>query len=361
VAWAPGARLVVALDAAIRCAEGGPLIPAGAGVLVAVSGGRDSTALASALAAANARFRRGWRLVAGHVHHGLRGGAADLDRDHAAETARLRGLEFAEARVDVAGDRRGALRGASLEEAARRRRYEALLALADERGLGIVATAHHADDQAETVLLRILRGTGIRGLAAMPARRALAPGVSLVRPLLPFRRADVDRYLEETGIAAREDESNRSPSILRNRVREEALPLLRDLAPGIDAALVRLARAAAEASAFLEAEAAARLAAMGVPSAVGEGAAGPPESAPASVRLPLAALRACPHALRGLVLARAAERVAGTDLLARHRALLERLLALGTGARADLPGESRARRERDAVVIERRPATRAAP
>jgi len=334
VPWAPGARLVVALDRAIARAPGGPLLAAGEAVLVACSGGVDSTCLAYALTAAGARFGRGWRLTLAHVHHGLRGEDADRDADHVREMARRIGAGHVEARVDVAARRRA--RGGSVEEAGRGLRYAFLAEAARARGIAKVATAHHEGDQVETVLHRALRGTGVKGLAGIPARRALAPGVEVVRPLLGFPRAGIEAYLAETGIAARADESNQAVTFTRNRLRHEALPLLRDIAPGVDGALVRLARIAAETEGILGAIVEARLARLSRPD-----------------RVPLALLSGDPPALAALVLTRAVERASGTALLSRHRDLVAALLAAkGAGGAVSLPGGVVLRRGRAELEIE---------
>jgi tRNA(Ile)-lysidine synthase len=114
--------------------------------------------------------------------------------------------------------------------------------------------AHHSNDQAETVLLNIARGTGLAGLRGMPDRRLLSPGVQLVRPLLDFSRAELAAFAADRGISYAEDASNSSSEFTRNRIRHQILPALREsLNPGVDQALVRLARQAGEQLACLDA------------------------------------------------------------------------------------------------------------
>ncbi|MEX2206857.1 MAG: tRNA lysidine(34) synthetase TilS [Myxococcota bacterium] len=202
-------------------------------LLVAVSGGADSVALLHAL------LGIGQRVEAAHVHHGLRGAEADADLAFVARLAHALGVPFWSTRVDAA--RRD---GRSPEARARALRYQALEEIRARRGCAHLATAHHQDDQAETVLLRAVRGTGLAGLAAI---RASLDGGRVLRPLLALRRVELRRYLAERGLAHRDDESNRDLSIPRNRVRAEILPVLESIHPGAATRLAALARLAAQA------------------------------------------------------------------------------------------------------------------
>ena len=202
-------------------------------VLAAVSGGADSVALLHALLAL------GQRVAVAHVHHGLRGSAADADLAFVAELARALGAPFRTAHV-AAGERDGR----SPEARARALRYEALERLRVELDCAHLATAHHADDQAETVLLRAIRGTGLDGLAGI--RPSLDEG-RVLRPLLALRRAELRAYLDRRGLASREDASNADLAVPRNRLRHEVLPVLEAIHPRAAerlAALAELARAA---------------------------------------------------------------------------------------------------------------------
>src|SRR5690606_24443286 len=127
--------------------------------------------------------------------------------------------------------------GENLEQVAREERYAWLARVAAEEGAGWVATGHTADDQAETVLHRLLRGTGLRGLRGIAARRELRPGIWLLRPLLHLGRADVLAYLGALGQDYRRDSSNLDPRFTRNRIRSELLPLLRTFNPDVTRAL----------------------------------------------------------------------------------------------------------------------------
>ena len=205
-------------------------LPRGARILCAVSGGPDSMALLDVLAGLAPKL--GYELVAHGVDHGLRPEAAaelDLAERHAA----ARGVGFERTRVSLAA-------GGNLQARARTARYTALEAAAERAGGAFIATAHHADDRAETVLLRLLRGSGPRGLAVLPP----VAGKRL-RPLLRARRSDVLLHLRRHAVPFAEDPSNRDRRHARVRVREELLPLLVELSPGIVAHLNALSDALA--------------------------------------------------------------------------------------------------------------------
>jgi tRNA(Ile)-lysidine synthase len=190
-------------------------------VVLAISGGADSVALLRATAALNVAGLG--RLVVGHFHHGLRP-AADDDERFVTQLSHDLGVPCEIGRADVAASAQSL--GDGVESAARQARYEFLQGLAERRGARLVATAHTADDQAETILHHILRGTGLAGLSGMPRCRPLSPAVSLVRPLLSIRRWEVIEYLEKIKQPFREDESNQDRQFTRNRIRHELMPLL---------------------------------------------------------------------------------------------------------------------------------------
>ena len=222
-------------------------------LLAAVSGGPDSTALLLILS----RLAPGLdvTVTAAHFDHGLRGlSAARRERVYAEDLCRRLGVPLQVG----AGDTRAHARthGLSREEAARELRYAFLGEAAVAAGCSVVVTGHTADDQVETVLLHIIRGSGLAGLAGMAARGswplAGREGVDVGRPLLCLRRQEADRYCQEEGLQPVVDPSNVSPAFLRNRVRLELLPLLRQYNPRIDSALLRLAEAAGVDLAVLE-------------------------------------------------------------------------------------------------------------
>lgn len=208
------------------------LLPARTSLVAGVSGGGDSMALLVLLAAGRRRF--GWDVTAVHVNHGLRPEAKDDEAFVREWSARFAVPCVAVAVTVMPGH------GRSLEMAAREARHGALDAEAKERK-ALVVLAHQADDQAETVLLRILRGTGVSGLAAMRPRAG-----RIVRPLLPLRGEALRAMLRDLDIPWREDVTNQDPDMLRNRIRHELLPLMRSsYNPRVTEALLRLSHSAA--------------------------------------------------------------------------------------------------------------------
>lgn len=225
----PAVRAIIAEWRRLTTARGEARRGAGESVLVACSGGADSSALAIALAAAGGRQPA--RVVLAHIVHDLRPRAEALaDRDATRKLAGLLGLEFVEAEVHV---RRGAMRRANAEGAARTARYAALTELAKREGLRFIATAHHADDQLETVLMALMRGTGPRGLAGVAELRPLAPGVQVIRPMLAagVSRGDAERVCREFGWEWREDATNTDQSRLRAAVRHQVVPVIKSIRP----------------------------------------------------------------------------------------------------------------------------------
>jgi tRNA(Ile)-lysidine synthase len=213
-------------------------------VLVAVSGGPDSMALLHALRLL-AR-EEGWEVQAAHLHHALRGADADLDLALVRAYAEGTGVPLHVERLAPES-----LQGPGFETRARARRYAFLRRVAVEVGALRIATGHTLDDQAETVLLRLLRGSGPRGVRGIQPRRR--DGV--IRPLILARRRDVIDYLGRAGVAHREDPTNRDPRYLRNRVRHELLPLLEGLAPRTTEHLARLADRLRADESYLDGEA----------------------------------------------------------------------------------------------------------
>ena len=308
-------------------------------VLVAVSGGPDSLALLSVLVVLREELRVTLRAV--YVDHRLRPAAA---RKEAALVKRL-GLEWG---VPVAVLRRlvQQKKEESLETAARRIRYEALTALARSSRCAAIATGHTADDQAETVLMRILRGAGITGLAGIPPVRRADPAgkIRLIRPLIHLTRAEVKAHLRSQKIRPLLDRSNLSVRFLRNRIRRNLLADLEKINPQVRRHLARMAELAREDLDWMKAEAAGRFRLTA-------------RVQRASVRLDRVLLRKDPPALRRAVLRLAAERLQGSGqgFALRHWELLDRLLVgAGTGA-ADLPHRFRAVAENGVLRLSRSP------
>ena len=229
-------------------------VPSAASLLLAVSGGPDSTALLHGAARLVSGGERGWSLTVAHLDHALRDGSA-ADADRVREASAGLGLPVRVRRTNVSALARA--EGRSLEDAGRQARYRFLQEVADSIGSGsLVVTAHTADDLAETILLRIVRGSGLRGLRGIPPRRG-----RIIRPLLGERRADLRRALDEAGLHYSLDPTNADPAHSeRNRIRSEVLPVLERMNPRIVEALQRLASTAAADDALLDALAAGELA-----------------------------------------------------------------------------------------------------
>ena len=213
------------------------LLPEGATVLLAVSGGADSLALLHG--AAETAARTGWSLAVGHVHHGWRGREADRDADFVGEHARRLGRPFHFRAADALGLARSA--GLSREAAARQVRYEALREMARAAGASRIATAHQSNDRVESYLLARRRRGGVASLAG--PRRLREDGVA--RPLLHVSRGEIEAFLAARGISWRRDASNGDLSLARNRVRRELAALVADRGRRAFDELLALADAAA--------------------------------------------------------------------------------------------------------------------
>lgn len=224
----------------------------GNAVVVAFSGGPDSLCLLEVLAGLVGSGRLDAKLVACHVDHMLRP-CSGSDAQFARERAQALGIPFELRREDVASA--AAQEGISVEDAARRVRYRLLEQAARSAGAQFIATGHNRDDQAETVMMRILRGAGPTGLAGIKASRPVSPGsdIRLVRPILEVSREQILSFLEAKGLDFVTDETNADTSYLRNRVRAELLPLLEQrYSPAARELLARLARSAQSVSEMLE-------------------------------------------------------------------------------------------------------------
>lgn len=196
------------------------------GVVVAVSGGSDSIALAQILHNLNRGRGLGLKIVVAHLNHKLRRQESDGDAEYVKRFARTLALPFRLKNVDISRVSRDA--GLSIEEAARVERYKFLESCAVESGAGLVAAGHTADDDVETVMHRIIRGAGIHGLCGINPERSISPGsdIVLIRPILHLWKSDVLRYLEDLNIPFRMDSSNTEKVHMRNRIRLDLLPLL---------------------------------------------------------------------------------------------------------------------------------------
>jgi tRNA(Ile)-lysidine synthase len=347
------------------------LLHAGERVCVAVSGGADSTALLLALVEANAEKQGlGVALSAAHVHHGLRGAEADEDEAFVRELCERLAVPLTVFRVDTAA--RQAAEREGMEEAARELRYDALRGLATDA----VATAHTLDDQAETVVMKLLRGAWTEGIGGISpevvvrdagethvseARRGAPASVAvrLVRPILGVKRVEVEAFLRDRGQSWREDASNQDVSLTRNRVRRELMPTLRGFNPGIDELLARTAAIARDEEAFWRAEVARVLPQVLLPGKPvrGGGRAVSTAADEASCAVEIARLAAMPAALRRRVVRAAvrslyAEGEGGSRLSSEETAKVLALAGFGgyagvegrIGSRLELHGGLRAER-----------------
>ena len=310
-------------------------------LVVAVSGGPDSMALLYALL--HLRGRLGLSLRGAHLDHGLRGDAGAADAAFVADVFDAAGMPCDVEKADVAAYRTA--HRLSLEQAAREVRYAFLARAYREQGADAIALGHTADDQAETILMHVVRGsglTGLRGMEASSSRRVEGTEVRFVRPLLGITRADTEAYCRALGLRPRMDESNRSPQFTRNRIRTELLPLLEELNPSVRDALLRLSTAATRELSYLDSEV----------DRLWDAAA---EEGDGRVTLDRRAVRGLPEALRTHLLRRAVGAVKsdleGVHL--RHVDDMTRLLGGPAGRAIDLPGGLRFHVGYDEVVVAR--------
>ena len=227
------------------------MLPREGTVLVGLSGGADSMCLLSILKKLSEKH--GFAVAAAHFNHNLRGAESDADALFVREYCRENGIAVFMGSGDV--KERASSSGETIEEAARSLRYEFFAQAREESGACRIATAHNADDNLETVILRLARGTGLKGLCGIPPVRD-----DIIRPLLCVSRAEIEAYLAENGIPHREDSSNLSDDYARNRVRHHVMPVLRALNPSAASAASVTTRLlsrdeehlSSEAQAFLE-------------------------------------------------------------------------------------------------------------
>lgn len=223
-------------------------------ILVAVSGGADSTALLDALVRWKKNEHLSSNLFAAHLNHLLRGAESGADETFVREITRQLQVPVFIAQEDVAACASSEKK--NLEATARRLRYDFLLRIAEQCQAHIIVTAHTQDDQVETLLMRLLRGTGAAGLRGIQENRELTLSLRLVRPMLEITKTEVLEHCERYQLSFRHDSSNESTEFTRNRIRHELVPLLQTFNPNFSGALVRTASQLSEDEAYLQIEAA---------------------------------------------------------------------------------------------------------
>ena len=316
-------------------------LPRASTVVVAVSGGPDSLALLHALdrAARGGRVR----LHGAHLNHRLRGEASRADARFVASVFRDLGIEATVDDADVGAYRKE--HRLSLEDAARRVRYEFLGRVAAKCEAAAIALGHTSDDQAETVLMHLIRGSGLTGLAGMreQASRPLSGRrVMLLRPMLTVSRQETEAYCRELALSPRHDESNLLSDLTRNRLRAELIPQLERYNPAFKDALVRLARSVSLDASYIADEVSRVLPGVGGMDESGE-----------RFTLDREAFSRLPPALRGHLLRRAFQEVSGAlgDLEQVHVDEMARLIAGPAGRSLDLPSGLRFNVDYESAVI----------
>jgi tRNA(Ile)-lysidine synthase len=296
----------------------------GATLIVAVSGGPDSVCLLHLLTC----LRDTLEIcpVAAHIDHGLRQASAQ-DAAYVSRLCAALGIPLTMTRADVNGYRKAA--GMSTEEAAREVRYSFLAGVASGEGTKYVVTGHTRNDQVETILMHIIRGSGISGLIGLkPLTTRTIEGHEMVilRPLLDISRSETEAYCMDHGLEPVLDESNLSLSLLRNRIRMQALPLFRSYNRGVEDALVRLSRAATTEKAFIDGEVA-----RAWPEVV--------QDEGDVITIDKIALLSRHTAMQGHILRRVIERLLGEirDIEMRHIDDIISILSRPAGSRLDLP------------------------
>ena len=320
-------------------AEAGGLLSAGQTVLCALSGGSDSMALLSVLL--EWRSVRPLTVRAAHYNHQLRGAESQRDEDFVSHWCQTLNVPLTIGRGDVA--RTAAQTGRGLEETARTMRYDFLEQTARQTGAAAIATAHNADDNAETVLLHLVRGAGLEGLTGIPPRRG-----AIIRPLLTASRTSIEGYLRDQGLPHVEDSSNQDPAFARNRLRQEVLPVLRAINPGFAATLAaNLVHLRADED-FLN--------------ALARPSADTAQPVSGGLRLPCAALTQSPRPVAVRVVRQTLERLDRWQISAVH---LNAILALADGsspsAQLQLPRNLTVQRRYDALFLLSQPPQASTP
>ena len=304
------------------------MFPQNAKIIVGLSGGADSVALLHVLCSLKEEF--GWSMTAVHIHHGLRGKEADGDAAFAEEVCAEWGVSCIVRKVDVKAEAKARKLGE--EETGRLLRYAAFREIAGEEGY--IAVAHHRKDQAETMLMRLCRGTGLKGLTGMsPVREKIC------RPLLRCSRAEIEQYCKENNLIWREDATNQEEAYTRNKLRLRVLPLLEDINPKAVEHMAETAELLSAEEDFLEQQAAACYEAV-----IGDGPQG-------EVHLKRKELQALHPAMGKRVLRKAMAVFLQTDISQAQIEALEDLLEKETGKSRDFLEGVHAENRYDMLVL----------
>lgn len=306
------------------CCERYDMLPGGGTVLCALSGGRDSMAMLHILSLL--AEEGGFRVAAAHFNHRLRS-AADRDEKFVRNWCREKHIPLTCGAGDVKA--LAAREGLGIEDAARKLRYAFLEAAARDMGAARIAAAHHREDNAETVLLHLLRGTGLQGLCGIAPVRG-----KIVRPLLEASRAEIDEYIRRNNVPYVEDESNRDTHFTRNRLRLEVLPLLEEISPGCGSRIAAAAELLREENDHLRREAECLV----------------PEAADGMIDLPVPVLGRQDKAVQRR-LVRAMGQKLGAELT---KAQTEAVLSLKSGGCLDLSQDLRAIRKPHRLILQKR-------
>ncbi|MBR5968163.1 MAG: tRNA lysidine(34) synthetase TilS [Lachnospiraceae bacterium] len=323
------------------------MLSRGDGAAVGVSGGADSMCLLNILFSLKDRF--GLKLIAVHVNHGIRGASADADEHFVEAFCREKGIEFRAFHADI--PKLAKEKGLTEEEAGRQFRYECFANVCAEEDLKCIAVAHNRDDNAETVLFNIARGSGISGLRGIAPVRAFGE-YTIIRPLLDCSRAEIEEYLADKGIAFRTDETNLTEEYSRNRIRNTVIPILKESINSEAAAhIAGAAKRAAELEDFLACEAKKRVEEL---KAAGKYTEKTDEGRIVRIGIDTGALEAMHPALRSVILRGAMGALAGKlkDIEEIHVRAAEGLIANQVGRSLDLPYGITARRDYGSIVLE---------
>jgi len=314
-------------DTLLRAADEFSLLPEGSRVLCALSGGADSVAMTLALI--ESAEKRKLTVFAAHLNHGLRGDESDRDEAFSKSFCAAHAVPFLSERADIA--KHAAESGRGIEETARILRYDFLERAADSFGCDKIATAHNQNDNAETLILNLVRGAGLDGLGGIPPSRG-----RIVRPMLMAARKDIERFLAERGQAYVTDSTNSDTAYSRNLIRHIIIPELKKLNPNLIETLASSAMLLRADADYLNAAIAERVQTDG-----------------SCARIPLEALEGEPDAVKSRIF-REACRTAGGILPTRRQteAFLRLAASKNPSSEQNLAGGLLARREYAAIIVE---------